>query len=202
MSALLQRELPARLVVCVTGSTGAIYGYRLLLAASQLKSLETHLVVTKTGAMVLKQEVGLGKESLVRLATYSYDEHDFMAPIASGSFRVNGTVIAPCSMKTLAGIATAYEENLVTRAASVALKEKWPLIVLTRETPLSVIHLRNMLTVAEAGGTIMPPLPPLYFGETNFQVLVDLTIGRVLDMLGITTSLHREWGGRKAPPDR
>jgi 4-hydroxy-3-polyprenylbenzoate decarboxylase len=182
-----------RIVVCITGSTGSIYGYRLLLATSKIKELETFVVITKTGKLVLKQELGLTAKEVSELASHSFDEHDFMAPIASGSFRVDGAVIAPCSMKTLAAVATGYEENLVSRVASVALKEKWPLILLTRETPLSIIHLKNMLSVAEAGGIIMPPLPPLYFDTRELNPLVDITIGRVLYMLGIKTELHREW---------
>jgi 4-hydroxy-3-polyprenylbenzoate decarboxylase len=185
-----------RIVVCITGSTGSIYGYRLLLATSKIKEVETFAVMTKTGKLVLKQELGLTATEVLTLASHNYDEHDFMAPIASGSFRVDGTVIAPCSMKTLSAVATGYEENLVSRAASVALKEKWPLILLTRESPLSVIHLKNMLSVAEAGGIIMPPLPPLYFETRELNLLVDITVGRILYMLGIKTELHKEWGAK------
>ena len=191
---IFMKALTKRIAVCITGSTGSIYGYRLLLATSQIKEVETHLVVTKSAEAVLEQELKITKKEVEKLASYSYDEHDFFAPIASGSFRLNGTVVAPCSMKTLSAIATGYEENLVGRAASVALKERWPLILLTRETPLSVIHIKNMLAAAEAGAVIMPPLPPLYFSVNDLNTLVDYTVGRVLTMLGIQNPLHREWG--------
>lgn len=173
-----------------------MYGYRLLVAARNVSGLETSLIVTRAAETVLKQEAGIGRSEVEELADHVYDEMDFMAPVASGSFRLDGTVVAPCSMKTLAGIAVAYEENLVIRAGSVALKERRPLILLTRETPLSPIHLKNMLSVAEAGGIIMPPLPPLYFKTGSLQELVDLTVGRILGMLGIDTPLKREWGSK------
>jgi 4-hydroxy-3-polyprenylbenzoate decarboxylase len=183
-----------RIVVCVTGSTGAIYGYRLLLACSKIEGIETHVVISKGAEETIKHELGLGYDELAKLGTYVHKEYDFKAPIASGSFVTDGTVIAPCSMKTLSAVATGYEQNLVTRAAMVTLKERRPLIMLTRETPLNLIHLRNMVQVTEAGGIIMPPLPPLYFGEASMTELVDLTVGRVLNMLGIKTNLLREWG--------
>jgi polyprenyl P-hydroxybenzoate/phenylacrylic acid decarboxylase-like protein len=183
-----------RIVVCITGSTGSIYGYRLLLACSKMKEIETHVVISNGAEKTLKHEMGLEYDELAKLGTFVHKEYDFMAPIASGSFVTDGMVIAPCSMKTLSAVATGYEQNLVTRAAMVALKERRPLIMLTRESPLNLIHLRNMVQVTEAGGIIMPPLPPLYFGETSITKLVDLTVGRVLNMLGIKTDLLREWG--------
>ena len=183
-----------RIVVCVTGSTGAIYGYRLLLACSKIEGIETHVVISKGAEETIKHEMGLEYDGLAKLGTYVHKEYDFKAPIASGSFVTDGMVIAPCSMKTLSAVATGYEQNLVTRAAMVTLKERRPLIMLTRETPLNLIHLRNMVQVTEAGGIIMPPLPPLYFGEAGMTELVDLTIGRVLNMLGVKTNLLREWG--------
>ncbi|MEM3670371.1 MAG: UbiX family flavin prenyltransferase [Thermoprotei archaeon] len=183
-----------RLLVCITGSTGSVYGQRLLMAARESDEVETSLVITKSAKLVIAQELGIKSAELESLADHVYNETNFMAPIASGSYRLDATVIAPCSMKTLAGIAVSYEENLVVRAGSVALKEKWPLILLVRETPLSVIHLKNMLTVAEAGGIIMPPLPPLYFGARTTEEQADLIAGRILTMIGVKTSLKKEWG--------
>lgn len=185
--------MPKRIVVCVTGASGAIYGYRLLKALSEVKDVTTYLVVTKPAALVIKHELNLSVADFEKLAKHSYSEDDWMAPIASGSFEVDGTVIAPCSMKTLSSIATGHDDNIATHAGSVALKERRRLILLARETPLSSIHLRNMLTVSEAGGIIMPPLPQFYFNKISIESMVDITVGRVLNMLGIKTSLHREW---------
>ena len=188
-----------RIIVAITGSTGAVYGYRLLLEASTIKGLETHAVISNGATKTIKLETGLDASELESLATHVYDEYDFTARIASGSFITSGMVVAPCSMKTLSAIATGFEHNLVSRAGMVTLKERRPLILLARETPLNLIHLRNMVQVTEAGGTIMPPLPPLYFGENDITKLVDLTVGRVLNMLGIETNLMREWGSEGNP---
>lgn len=186
--------MTGRLVIAVTGSTGAVYGYRLLLACRNIEGLETHVVISSGAMKTLELEAGLGAEDLEKLADHSYGEYDFEAPIASGSFATEGMIIAPCSMKTLSAIASGYEENLVSRAAMVTLKERRPLILLARETPLNLIHLRNMVTATEAGATIMPPLPPLYFSVKNMDQMVDLTVGRVLNMVGFRTSLMKEWG--------
>lgn len=183
-----------RLVVAITGATGAIYGYRLLLAASKIKDLETHAIISGGAARTLKLETGLEVDEVRKLATFSYDEFDFAAKVSSGSFITAGMVVAPCSMKTLSSIATGLEMNLVARAAMVTLKERRPLILLARETPLNLIHLRNMVQITEAGGTIMPPLPQLYFGMDDITKLVDLTVGRVLNMFGIQTKLLKQWG--------
>lgn len=183
-----------RIVICITGATGSIYGYRLLLACANIQQLESHVVITKSAEKTLEIEMGLLARDVLKNATHHYSENDFTAPIASGSFNTDGMIIAPCSMKTLSSIATGFEQNLVTRAAMVALKERRPLILMTRESPLSSIHLRNMLTVNQAGGTIMPPLPPFYFGLKNVEELVDITVGRVLSMLGFETKLHKQWG--------
>jgi len=182
-----------RLVVCITGATGELYGYRLLLATSKISEIETYVVLTKDAESLLKYELGKTRADIEKLADHFYDEKDFFAPISSGSFRVDATIIAPCSMKTLAAISTGYADNLVARAASVALKDHWPLILLPRETPLSTIHLESMLKVAQAGGIIMPPLPPLYHRKETINELADLTIGRILNMLDIETDLHKEW---------
>lgn len=183
-----------RLVVAITGSTGAVYGYRLLLACRDTDGVETHVVMSESAEKVLKMETEKGRDDISKLADHLYGEYEFTASIASGSFQTDGMIVAPCSMKTLSSIATGFEQNLVARAAMVTLKERRPLILLARETPLNLIHLRNMVQITEAGGTIMPPLPPLYFGGNNMNELVDLTVGRVLGMVGIKTDLLREWG--------
>ncbi len=182
-----------RIVVCITGATGAVYGYRLLLALRDIKGVETHLVITKDAETTLKLETQLEYDDVSELANHVYDEYNFEAPISSGSFVTDGTVIAPCSMKTLSAIANGYEQNLVSRTAMVSLKEKRPLILMVRETPLSIIHLKNMISVTEAGGIIMPPLPPFYFKMKNIDEMIDLTVGRVLNMLGIKNSLMKQW---------
>lgn len=191
-----------RLVVAMTGSTGSIYGYRLLLAASKLEDVETHLVVSNGAAKTLKIETGMDAGEVMKLASHVHDEFDFTSSIASGSFTTSGMVVAPCSMKTLSSIATGYEQNLVARAAMVTLKERRPLILLARETPLNLIHLRNMVSVTEAGGIIMPPLPPFYFKLNSINELVDLTVGRVLKMVGIENILMREWGSTEYGGDQ
>lgn len=183
-----------RIAVCITGASGAEYTYRFLKEASKLKNIETHLVISKAGAIIIKEELGLEKKDVEKLATFSYDENNIMAPIASGSFRLNGVLIAPCSMKTLSGIATGYENNLIIRVASVALKERWKLVVMPRETPLSAIHLRNILTIAEAGAIVMPPMPEFYLETKDINKLIGLTVGRILTMFGIENDLHVEWG--------
>jgi 4-hydroxy-3-polyprenylbenzoate decarboxylase len=183
-----------RIVIAVTGATGAVYGYRMLLATKQIKDLETHAVISHGAGKTLKLETGLDVSDLDGLATFTYEEYDFAAKISSGSFVTSGMVVAPCSMKTVSAIATGFEHNLISRAAMVTLKERRPLILLARETPLNLIHLKNMVQITEAGGIVMPPLPPLYFGASDLTQLIDLTVGRVLNMLGIRTALMREWG--------
>ncbi len=184
-----------KIAVAITGSTGAIYGYRLLLACKEQKDVETHVVVSSSASTILKMEADVGMEEIRKISDFVYDEYDFTSPIASGSYQTDGMVIVPCSMKTLSSVATGFEQNLVTRAAMVTLKERRPLILLARETPLNLIHLRNMTQITEAGGTIFPPLPPLYFNIKDINEMVDLTVGRVLNMLGIKTRLLKEWKG-------
>jgi 4-hydroxy-3-polyprenylbenzoate decarboxylase len=183
-----------RVVIAVTGSTGAVYGVRALQICHELKDVETHAVVSSGAEATLRIETRSTRDDLKKYADYFYEETDFEAAIASGSFKTSGMIVAPCSMKTLSSIATGYENNLISRAASVHLKERRPLILLTRETPLSLIHLRNMVQVTEAGGVIMPPLPPLYFEMNNFEKMVDLTVGRALSLIGVETEFRREWG--------
>ncbi|MDS0256529.1 UbiX family flavin prenyltransferase [Thermoplasmatales archaeon AK] len=195
----MPEEKKRRLVIAVTGATGSVYGHRMLLALRKVKDVETHLVATAGSGETLRLETGISLDELRGLADFSYEEFDFAASISSGSFSTMGMIVAPCSMKTLSSIATGFEHNLVSRAAMVTLKERRPLILLVRETPLNLIQLRNMVTVTEAGGIIMPPLPPLYFGMKSVDELIDLTVGRVLNLIGVNTPLMREWKGQEDP---
>jgi 4-hydroxy-3-polyprenylbenzoate decarboxylase len=193
-------------VVAICGASGSIYGIRLLKALFK-NPVNIYLVISSAGYKVLEHEVGYRGESFAsflkdkgitfnknaQLNTYNQD--DFFAPPASGSFRNDGMVIAPCSMKTLGAIATGIADNLIHRAADVNLKEKRPLILLPRETPLNLIHLKNMYVAAKAGATIMPPSPSFYSNPQNISDLVDSVIARVLDHLKIEHNLVKEWGG-------
>ncbi|MCL4364949.1 MAG: UbiX family flavin prenyltransferase [Candidatus Marsarchaeota archaeon] len=187
-----------RLAVCVTGASGVALPYLFLKEASKSGGVETHLVVSKSGGLVIKQELGISVAEFQKYTGFSYDEKNFMAPIASGSFRLDGVLVSPCSMKTLSGIANGYEDNLIIRCASIALKEKWRLVLMPRETPLSVIHIRNMLSVAEAGAMVFPPMPQFYFRPRNVEDMIRMTVGKMLSIFGIDSGLSREWGSDKA----
>lgn len=182
-----------RLVVAVTGATGAIYATRLL---EYLKSLqvEVHLLVTRWARETIRLETGLNNEALGNLATRIYQEDEMAAPVASGSFQHQGMVVIPCSMKTLAGIASGYAANLIMRAADVTLKEGRKLILVPRETPLNAIHIENMLKLARTGAIIMPPMPAFYYRPQSIEELVDHLVGRILDQFGLEHNLVRRWG--------
>ena len=196
-------ELPLkrRIVLAITGATGAIYGVRLLQELRRDATIETHVVVSRAGLLSAAAELELGRHELEALGDVAYADRDIGARIASGSFKTDGMIIAPCSMKTLAAIATGVTENLVARAADVTLKERRRLVLLVRETPLHLVHLRNMLTVTEMGGVIFPPVPAFYAKLESIQVMVDQTVGRVLDLFGIDSPLVRRWSGLHAPGD-
>jgi 4-hydroxy-3-polyprenylbenzoate decarboxylase len=181
-----------RLIVAITGASGVIYGKRLLEVLRE-KNVETHLVISKAAERVIEHELEMTKENMEKLANYAHDVDDWSAPIVSGSFKTNGMVIIPCSMKTLAGIAHGYSDNLVLRAADVTLKEKRRLILVPRETPLNVVHLRNMLALAEQGVVIVPAMPAYYHKPKDINDLVDFVIGKVLDLLGMEHKLYKRW---------
>ncbi len=185
---------PRRLVVAVTGATGAIYAQRLLLHLRAL-AVETHLLVTPAGVLNLKAELGLDRDALEALATRSYNVRDVGADIASGSFATDGMIVAPCSMKTLAAVAHGLSDNLVTRAADVCLKERRRLLLMVRETPFNLAHLRNMTAVTEMGAIVFPPLPAFYFKPASIEQMVDHTLGRALQLLGIEQQLSPQWAG-------
>jgi polyprenyl P-hydroxybenzoate/phenylacrylic acid decarboxylase-like protein len=193
-------ERQRRVVVAITGATGAIYGVRLLEELRRC-GVETHFVMSRAGILNAAAELSLGRAQLEKLADVVYSERDIGAAIASGSFRVDGMVIAPCSMRTLAAIATGVTDNLVTRAADVALKERRRLVLVARETPLHLVHLRNMVTVTEMGGVIFPPVPAFYARLESIEDMVDQTVGRVLDLLGLDSPLVKRWAGLKAPTE-
>lgn len=185
----------SRLIVAITGASGAIFGVRLLQILHDQPAIETHLLISDAGELNLRHELGMTRADTAILAHTTHDVRDIGAPIASGSFGASGMVIAPCSMKTLAAIAHGLADNLIARAADVMLKERRRLLLMTRETPLSLIHLRNMTTVTEAGGIIFPPMPALYQRPQTIAEMVDHTAGHVLELLGVPTSLTPRWNG-------
>jgi 4-hydroxy-3-polyprenylbenzoate decarboxylase len=184
----------ARLVVGITGASGAVYGVRLVQRARALGA-ETHLVVTPAGVLNAHHELGLDRGALDALADRSYAPADIGACMASGSFDTAAMVVAPCSMKTLASIAHGFGDNLLTRAADVTLKERRRLILMVRETPLNLAHLRNMTAVTEMGGIIFPPLPAFYNKPTTIDQLVDDTVERVLALAGLDQAKPQAWPG-------
>ncbi|WP_286868444.1 UbiX family flavin prenyltransferase [Herbaspirillum sp. UBA812] len=186
-----------RLIVAITGATGAIYGMRLLEHLRKHGQVETHLMVSEAGVLNLHQELDMRRKDVEALADVVHNVRDVGACIASGSFASTGMVVAPCSMKTLAAVAHGLSDNLITRAADVVLKERRRLVLMVRETPFNLAHLRNMTSVTEMGGVIFPPLPGFYQRPASMEEMVDHTLGRVLDMFGISMQLTPEWQGMK-----
>ncbi len=186
---------PRRVVVGITGATGSIYGIRLLERLRAAGGLELHLVISQPGKRTLVEETGRSVREVEALADVAHDDRDVGASIASGSFRTLGMVIAPCSVKTWSALAHGVTDSLVSRAGDVTLKEGRPLILLARETPLHALHLRSLLALAEAGAVILPPVPAFYNRPQTVGELVDHTVARVLDRLGIAQDLVPEWPG-------
>ncbi|WP_332878123.1 UbiX family flavin prenyltransferase [Massilia sp. S19_KUP03_FR1] len=189
---------PRRIVVAITGATGAVYGVRLLQLLGAIPGVETHLVVSDAAALTLQTEVGMQRRDVEALAHVVHKNREIGATIASGSFQSDGMVIAPCSMKTLAAVALGLSDNLIARAADVVLKERRRLILMVRETPFNLAHLRNMTSVTEMGGIIFPPLPGFYQKPASIEEMVDHTVARVIDLLGIDHTLAPRWAGIKA----
>ena len=183
-------------VVAMTGATGAIYGIRLLEALREL-GVETHLVVTRWAEATIKTETDRRVDDVRALAGVVHDEHDLAAPPASSAFVTAGMIVAPCSMRTIAAVANGLEDNLVQRAAAVHLQERRRLVLLARESPLSAIHLDNMLRVAKAGAVVAPPVPAFYAKLRTLDDMVDHTVGRALDLLGLEHGGIRRWGERR-----
>jgi 4-hydroxy-3-polyprenylbenzoate decarboxylase len=189
---------PRRLIIAITGATGAIYGVRLLETLRRLGGVETHLLISSAGWLNLRHELQLTKEVVHPLADVVHSVRDIGASIASGSFATDGMIVAPCSMKTLASIAHGLSDNLIARAADVTLKERRRLVLLVRETPLNLAHLRNMTAVTEMGGIVFPPLPAFYNRPASIDEMVDDTVARVLDMFALGPALAASWQGWRA----
>ena len=188
-----------RIIVAITGATGAVYGKRILEELRRVGGVEVHVVISKAGVVNAAAELDAGRRELEALADVAHAEKEIGASIASGSFKTDGMIIAPCSMRTLAAIATGVTDNLVTRAADVVLKERRRLVLLARETPLTLVHLRNMVT--EMGAVVFPPVPAFYAKLDSIDAMIDQTIGRVLDLFDIDSPLVRRWPGVAAPFD-
>jgi flavin prenyltransferase len=184
-----------RLILAVTGATGAIYSIRLLERLRALGGVETHLVVSSAGWLSIQHELALDRPSVEHFADVVHNVKDVGATIASGSFATDGMIVAPCSMKTLASIAHGLSDNLIARAADVTLKERRRLVLMVRETPLNLAHLRNMTAVTEMGGVIFPPLPAFYDKPATIDEMVDHTVSRVLDMFQLAPPMTEGWAG-------
>lgn len=182
------------LVVGITGASGSIYGLRLLEVLKDL-GIRTHLIISAWAARTIALEIKRPLEEVRQMAWRWYDEGDMAAPVSSGSYKTAGMAVVPCSMKTLAGIAHGFSHNLIARAADVMLKERRRLILVPRETPLSLVHLQNMLRAAQAGAIIMPPNPAFYLNPRGIEDIVDHFVGRLLDAFGIEHGLSGRWEG-------
>lgn len=191
-----QLDPPRRMVVGITGATGVVYGIRALEVLREL-GIETHLVVSRAGEMTREYETQLSRRDLHALADVVYPINDVGAAISSGSFRTMGMLIAPCSVRTLAEVATGVTTSLLTRAADVVLKERRTLVMMVREAPLHAGHIRNMLAATEMGAIIHPPVPAFYTNPQSIEDIVDQTLGRVLDCFGLEMPNLKRWGENK-----
>ncbi len=193
--------MPKRIVVAISGASGAIYGVRLLQLLHAVQDVQTHLVVSDAGWLNVRQELDMPRAEVEALADVVYPVHDVGAAIASGSFQCDGMVIAPCSMRTLAAVALGLSDNLITRAADVMLKERRRLILMVRETPLNLAHLRHMTSVTEMGGIIFPPVPGFYHRPKSIDEMVDHSVSRVIDLLGLPQPDAPRWNGKQLGSD-
>jgi len=183
------------LVIGITGATGVIYGIRLLEVLSNTKGMETHLIISPSGETTIKLEGDRSLDQVRSLANYNYKIDDIAARISSGSFRTDGMLITPCTVKTMSALANSYNDNLIIRAGDVTLKERRKLLVLIRETPLHLGHLRSLEKLSEMGAVIMPPVPAFYHRPKTVMEIVDHTVGKMLDMFGIQHDLFKRWSG-------
>jgi flavin prenyltransferase len=190
-----RRDVPRRLIIAITGATGAIYGVRLLQTLRKLGGVESHLLISSAGWLNIQHELQLSREDVHPLADVVHPVRDVGASIASGSFATDGMIVAPCSMKTLASIAHGLSDNLIARAADVTLKERRRLVLMVRETPFNLAHLRNMTAVTEMGGVIFPPLPAFYNRPETIDQMIDDTVARVLDLFALGPALASAWQG-------
>ena len=183
-----------KIIVSITGASGAIYGIRLLEILKKCK-IETHLIISRSANLTIATETSLSIYDIKKLANYVYHPSDIAAKISSGSFKVNGMIIAPCSMKTLSAIATGLENDLIMRSASVIIKEQKKLALMVRETPFNAIHLENMLKLARIGVAICPPVPAFYNNPTTLDDIINHSVTRILDLFNIETNLIERWQG-------
>jgi flavin prenyltransferase len=181
------------ITIGISGASGVLYGIHLLEILAE-KGIKTHLILTDAAKQIINIETDYTPAKVEKLATWSYSQKDFSAPIASGSYRTAGMIIAPCSMKTLGAIANGVSDTLLTRAADVCLKEERKLVLMTRETPLNLIHLENMVIAKKAGASILPACPGFYSRPKTLEDLIDIMAGRALDLLGIENDIYRRWG--------
>jgi len=187
------------LIIGITGATGAIYGIRLLEVLSKIEVVETHVVISKSGEETIKYETDYKLNDVRALANVAYDIDDIGASLSSGSFRRDGMIIAPCTVKTMSALANSYAENLIVRAGDVTLKERKPLVLLVREAPLHLGHLRSMVQLTEMGAIIFPPVPSFYNRPKAIGDIVNSTVGRVLDLFNIEHDLSHRWSGLTTP---
>ncbi|VVB92383.1 Flavin prenyltransferase UbiX [uncultured archaeon] len=181
------------IIIGISGASGVQYGIRLLEALKNMGNFETHLIISGSAEKLIKIETGFSVQDVEQLGNHVYADDDFTAPVASGSHRTKGMIIAPCSMKTLASIATGMSDTLISRAADVCLKEKRPLVLMVRETPLNLIHVENMERAIKAGASILPACPAFYPKPKTIDEIIDFMAGRSLDLLGIEHKLYRRW---------
>jgi 4-hydroxy-3-polyprenylbenzoate decarboxylase len=191
----LKGELLRRIVIGVSGASGVIYGVRLLEVLKEIEGVESHLVLSRGARTTLSLETSLSAQDVEGLADCVHAPENLAAPLSSGSFRTEGMIIAPCSMKSLSMIALSLNDNLLVRAADVTLKEKRKLVVIPRETPLHLGHLRAMISITEMGGVILPPAPSFYHRPRTIEDIIDQTVGKALDQFGLEHQLFDRWAG-------
>jgi 4-hydroxy-3-polyprenylbenzoate decarboxylase len=189
------------LIIGITGASGAIYGIRLLEVLSTMKEIETHLIVSEAGETNISYETNWKIEDVRAMASFSYGINDISARIASGSFKTDGMIVAPCTVKTMSALANSYSGTLLTRAADVTLKERRKLVLLVRETPFHLGHIRSMEKLSEMGAIIMPPVPAFYHRPRTIQDIIDHTVGKVLDIFNIKHNLFERWSGIPSEED-
>ncbi|MBN2240627.1 MAG: UbiX family flavin prenyltransferase [Dehalococcoidales bacterium] len=189
------------LIIGITGASGVLYGIRLLEVLSGIQDVETHLVISRAAETTLQYETDYTPDDVRRLADHTYDIQDIAAPISSGSFRTDGMIVAPCTVKTMSAISSSYNENLMVRAADVTLKERRKLVLAVRESPLHLGHLRTMERLTEMGAVILPPVPAFYTQPREIRDIIDFTVGKMLDIFDIEHNLFHRWSGHNLETD-
>ena len=189
----MKKTASERIIVGITGASGALYGVRSLQLLKE-KGFETHLIISRAGKQVIELETDYKVRDVEAMASCTHDDKDLAAPVASGSYLTGGMIIAPCTMKTLSGVANSYANNLIERAADVTLKEKRKLVLVVRETPFHKGHLRLMSQAADMGAHILPPIPAFYHKPATIDDIIDQTVGKILDFYGIEHDLFERWG--------